>query len=70
MMGGLSTPYATTPMNKKSGITIGGTRYFMVFPLLRELGWRHQQVTPERRRYRITKCWTGVRRRGQRWRAI
>jgi hypothetical protein len=34
MIGGLSIPYATIPMNKRTGITIGGTKYFMVFPLL------------------------------------
>jgi hypothetical protein len=34
MIGGLSIPYATTPMNKRTGITIGGTKYFMAFPLL------------------------------------
>ena len=31
-MGGLSIPYATTPMNSRTGMTIGGTRYFMRFP--------------------------------------
>ena len=35
MSGGLSIPYATTATNNRTGITIGGTRYFMVFPLLR-----------------------------------
>ena len=34
IIGGLSIPYARIPMNKRTGITIGGTRYFMVFPLL------------------------------------
>jgi len=34
IIGGLSIPYATIPMNKRTGMTIGGTRYFMVFPLL------------------------------------
>jgi hypothetical protein len=34
-MGGLSTPYATTPMNSRTGMTIGGTRYFMRFPRLK-----------------------------------
>ncbi len=32
-MGGLSIPNATTEMNNSTGITIGGTRYFMVFPV-------------------------------------
>jgi hypothetical protein len=36
LIGGLSIPYATIPMNRRIGITIGGTRYFMVFPLLGE----------------------------------
>jgi hypothetical protein len=36
IIGGLSIPYATIPMNRMTGITIGGTRYFMVFPLLGE----------------------------------
>lgn len=34
IIGGLSIPYATMPMNKRIGMTIGGTKYFMVFPLL------------------------------------
>jgi hypothetical protein len=34
VIGGLSIAYATIPMNKRTGMTIGGTRYFMVFPLL------------------------------------
>jgi hypothetical protein len=34
IIGGLSIPYATIPMNKRTGMTIGGTKYFMVFPLL------------------------------------
>ena len=34
IIGGLSIPYATIPMDKSTGMTIGGTRYFMVFPLL------------------------------------
>ena len=38
-MGGLSTPYATTPMNNSTGITIGGTRYFMVFPVSKRTGF-------------------------------
>jgi hypothetical protein len=33
MIGGLSIPYAAIPMTKRIGITIGGTRYFIVFPL-------------------------------------
>ena len=33
MMGGLNTPYATTAINKRAGITIGGTRYFIIFPV-------------------------------------
>jgi hypothetical protein len=37
-MGGLSTPYATTPMNNSTGITIGGTRYFMAFPVSKKTG--------------------------------
>ena len=28
-IGGPNSPYAATPMNKRIGITIGGTRYFM-----------------------------------------
>jgi hypothetical protein len=32
-MGGLSVPYAMTPINNRTGITIGGTRYFMVLPV-------------------------------------
>ena len=35
-MGGLSIPYATTPMNSKAGMTIGGTMYFMRFSRLKE----------------------------------
>jgi hypothetical protein len=31
MIGGLSIPYAAMPINKRIGITMGGTRYFMVF---------------------------------------
>ena len=38
MMDGLSTAYATIAMNNRTGITIGGTKYFMVFPFYRELG--------------------------------
>src|ERR1700722_8905270 len=34
-MGGLSIPYATIPMNSRTGMTIGGTRYFMRFPDLK-----------------------------------
>jgi hypothetical protein len=30
--GGLSIPYAKTPMNSRTGMTIGGTRYFMRLP--------------------------------------
>jgi hypothetical protein len=29
VIGGLSIAYATIPMNKRTGITIGGTTYFM-----------------------------------------
>jgi hypothetical protein len=29
-IGGLNIPYAAIPINKRTGITIGGTRYFMV----------------------------------------
>jgi hypothetical protein len=29
---------ATTPMNKRTGITIGGTRYFTFFPFVRRTG--------------------------------
>jgi hypothetical protein len=29
--GGPNSPYAATPISKRIGITIGGTRYFMVF---------------------------------------
>ena len=32
MMGGLRIPYATTPTNSRTGMTIGGTRNFMRFP--------------------------------------
>jgi hypothetical protein len=42
IIGGLSIQYETIPMNKRTGITIGGTRYFMVFPLSGELDRRHQ----------------------------
>jgi hypothetical protein len=35
MGGGPSIPSATIPMINRTGITIGGTRYFMVFPLYR-----------------------------------
>jgi hypothetical protein len=35
IIGGLSIPYATIPMNKRTGITIGGTRYFIVFAFVR-----------------------------------
>jgi hypothetical protein len=34
IIGGLSIPYVTIPANNRSGITIGGTRYFMVSSLL------------------------------------
>jgi hypothetical protein len=34
IIGGPSIPYAAISMNKRIGITIGGTKYFMVFPLL------------------------------------
>jgi hypothetical protein len=30
-IGGPNNPYAATPINKRIGITIGGTRYFKVF---------------------------------------
>ena len=30
IIGGLSIPYAAMPINKRTGITIGGTRYFML----------------------------------------
>ena len=30
IIGGLNIPSETMPMNKRTGITIGGTRYFMV----------------------------------------
>jgi hypothetical protein len=30
IIGGLSIPYVTTATNNRTGITIGGTRYFMV----------------------------------------
>src|SRR5690349_22004666 len=30
VIGGLSIAYATIPMNKRTGITIGGTTYFMM----------------------------------------
>src|SRR5438128_1692273 len=38
IIGGLSIPYAAIPINKRTGITIGGTRYFMVVPLI--ITWR------------------------------
>jgi hypothetical protein len=38
IIGGLSIPNATTPMNKRTGITIGGMRYFMFFPFVRRTG--------------------------------
>jgi hypothetical protein len=41
-IGGLSIPYAAIPMNKRIGITIGGTKYFMIFPFAGEARWRHQ----------------------------
>lgn len=31
IIGGLSIPYVTIPANNRAGITMGGTRYFMVF---------------------------------------
>jgi hypothetical protein len=34
MIGGLSIPYVTIPTNNSTGITIGGTKYFMVILLL------------------------------------
>jgi hypothetical protein len=42
IIGGLSTPYATIPMNRRIGITIGGTTYFMAFPLLGGPDWWYQ----------------------------
>ena len=42
MIGGLSIPYVTIPTNNSTGITIGGTKYFMVIlllDLLRKVGW-------------------------------
>ncbi len=36
MIGGRSIPYAAMPMNNRTGITIGGTRYFMFLPLCKE----------------------------------
>jgi hypothetical protein len=30
IIGGLSIAYVAMPINKRTGITIGGTRYFMV----------------------------------------
>jgi hypothetical protein len=33
MIGGFNIPYARTPIINSTGITIGGTRYFMVFPV-------------------------------------
>jgi len=64
-MGGLSIPYATTPMNSRAGMTIGGTRYFMVFPIFRVLAWRHQQVTPECPPRQIKICRRGPQHRAQ-----
>jgi hypothetical protein len=40
MIGGLNIPYATTPIINKTGITIGGTRYLMMFQFERELDQR------------------------------
>ena len=34
IIGGPSIPYVTIPTNNKAGITMGGTRYFMVSSLL------------------------------------
>jgi len=34
MIGDLSIPYAAIPTNNRTGITMGGTRYFMVSLLL------------------------------------
>ncbi len=34
ILGGLSIPYVTIPTNNRAGITMGGTRYFMVSSLL------------------------------------
>jgi hypothetical protein len=36
IIGGLSIPYATIPTNNRAGITMGGTRYFMVSSLSEE----------------------------------
>jgi hypothetical protein len=33
MIGDLSIPYAMTPINNRTGMTIGGTKYFIVFPI-------------------------------------
>src|SRR5438552_2245261 len=69
-MGGVSIPYATTPMNSRTGMTIGGTRYFIVVPIQRGL-WRQPRITHGARdRHQITTCWRGLRRRGRRRRAI
>ena len=43
IIGGLSIPYATIPMNKRTGMTIGGTRYFMA--LTGELDGRQQSAS-------------------------
>jgi hypothetical protein len=39
IIGGLSIAYAAMPINKRAGITIGGTRYFIVPPISALLGW-------------------------------
>ena len=38
MIGGRNIAYATTPIINRTGITIGGTRYFMTFRFVRERG--------------------------------
>src|ERR1700730_6365767 len=60
-MGGLSTPYATTPMNSRTGMTIGGTRYFMRFPRLKRTrfgctSWQRRRVVDARSQHAEEGC--------------
>jgi hypothetical protein len=41
IIGGLTIPYVTTATNNRSGITIGGTRYFIGLFFIREAARRH-----------------------------
>jgi hypothetical protein len=49
IIGGLSIPYATIPMNKRTGITIGGTRYFIIFSFAWRAGAAASLFTGSRR---------------------